>query len=203
MSRRTGSLTLGTILRIGILDSGLAPSSVPIEACRSFIGEDGSLDDETGHATACLRALDASLAFYGVAVQQIRLVLARTLGSRPEATDVEDISRALRWLVEMRVNVIAIPLSVSVDADPLRLATSLAVSRGILVVAAAGIRECRVAFPAAYEGVIAVQANPGRQGDRYVETESVRDDSRAVMCHVARSLPRLLAHVRVRDSTRL
>ncbi len=176
---------LPRLWKIGVLDSGIAPSAVLLSASRSFLPNDQSMTDELGHATLCLRALDGALGMYGVPHSSVRLFCAKVLSGVPETDSTRNVSRGLLWLAMMGVDVIAAPLSVAYDCPWIRRAVHYATSRGVRIVAAAGAKHAPPVFPAAYEGVIAVQGYDGASQDPKVHREVACDDSRAVMYYVA------------------
>ena len=176
---------LPRLWKIGVLDSGIAPSAVLLSASRSFLPNDHNTTDELGHATICLRALDGALGMYGVPHARVRLFCAKVLSSVPDTDSTRSVSRGLLWLAMMGVDVIAAPLSVAYDCPWIRRAVHYATSRGVRIVAAAGVRQAQLAFPAAYPGVIAVQGYDGASQDPKVHRELACDDSRAVMYYIA------------------
>lgn len=64
-------------MEVGVLDSGVAPTGVPIEASLSLITGDDSVEDYLGHAASCLRALDAALAMQGINPSSVRPFCAK------------------------------------------------------------------------------------------------------------------------------
>jgi hypothetical protein len=171
--------------RLGVLDSGLAPTALVVEASRSFVPGDSRVDDTLGHAASCLRALDAALALHGACRHCVRLVCAKVLSPRADAVEPRDVARGLAWLNACDVHLVAAPLSITAPCPALRWASFRAVARGRLVVAAAGRRCATLAFPAAFPGVIAVQGSSGPYPKPDALIEPASDDSRAVMYRVA------------------
>jgi hypothetical protein len=95
------------------------------------------------------------------------------------------VTRGLLWLRALGADLIAAPLAIIEDHYHLRQAVIRYLQQGGVLIAAAGRTHSRVAFPARYPGVIAVQGHGGPYPKLGVATEPAQDDSRAVMYYMA------------------
>jgi hypothetical protein len=145
----------GRASAIGIIDGGVAghPSlSSPVEQ-RGFVR---GAPSPNAHATA-VASLAAGAGPVNGAAPRAPLLVADVFGRDPAGGNALAIARALGWMAERRVPVVAV--SLVGPANPL-LARAVAQSRGrgIHIVAAVGNDgpAAPPAFPASYPGVIAV-----------------------------------------------
>ncbi len=151
----------GRGVRIAVIDSGIAPlAALPgLEAGRDYTGE-GSTEDELGHGTfiaGIIGSSDPSGAFRGVA-PEASLVPLRCFSSKSGELD-SVVSAIYDAVDEFDCNVISLSFGQKQDAPELRAAVAYALAEGVTVVAAAGNSGGEDAYyPAAYEGVIVVNA---------------------------------------------
>ena len=150
----------GTGPAIGIIDGGVAahPSLTgPIEQ-RGF-ARGAPAPSEHGTAVASLAAGRGRI---GGAAPGARLVVADVYGRDPAGGNALALARALGWMAERRVPVVAVSL-VGPNNALVERAVAQARARGIHVVAAVGNDgpAAPPAFPASYPGVIAVTGVDG------------------------------------------
>lgn len=146
---------------IGIIDGGVAahPSLRGAVRQRGFVA---GAPRPSGHGTA-IASLIAGQGPVRGAAPGARLVVADIFGTDPAGGNALALARALGWMVEQRVPVVAVSLVGS--ANPLvQRAIQQARARGTWVVAAVGNDGSAAppSFPASYPGVIAVTGVDGR-----------------------------------------
>lgn len=155
------SLTRGAGVKVAVIDSGLDYKHPQIRFS-SFVDVTGTgYRDCVGHGTAIAGIVGGrpypGVPFHGVAPEAEIVVIKQSEQERGKISDlVEGINRA----VERDVDVINVSMK-AVDHPELRAAVEAALAADIVVVAAAGnIAEGdgpqTPAYPAAYEGVLAV-----------------------------------------------
>ena len=134
-------------IAVGMID-GAPDQSIAVEKVRGFSLGAGRASDH-GSAVASL------LGSAGVS----RIMVADVYGSDPAGGNATAIARALAWLVGEEADVITVSL-VGPDNSLLARAFSAARQRGVIVVAAVGNDgpAAPPAFPASYDGVVAVTA---------------------------------------------
>jgi hypothetical protein len=151
----------GSAPAIGIIDGGVAAHATlggAIEQ-RGFVR---GAPAPSGHGTAIASLLAGRGAVRGAA-PGARLVVADIYGRDPAGGNSMALARALGWMAERRVPVVAV--SLVGPANPLvQRAVAAALARGVHVVAAVGNDgpAAPPAFPASYPGVIAVTGVDGR-----------------------------------------
>ena len=128
----------------------------PTSVCRGT----GVLD-ENGHGThvaGIIAAKNDGLGVTGVA-PSVEILPLRVLDANGEGW-LADIAAAIDYAVNNGANVINLSLGGTADRSVIRLAVERAISRGVVVVAAAGNDgvSASASYPAAYPGVIAVAA---------------------------------------------
>lgn len=151
------ALSDGSGVRIGLLDSGLhfahpLFAGASIDA-RDFTGS-GGLGSTSRHGTVSAAMLVADGWYRGL-LPRAELFFAKVLGGRDPAAAV---SRALAWLCEREVDVVAMPFGSRRPAGDVSRAVRRAVDRGTVLLAAAGHENGPPAFPATLPGVRAVGA---------------------------------------------
>ncbi|MFG3697724.1 type VII secretion-associated serine protease mycosin [Micromonospora sp. NPDC047620] len=164
-------LSRGAGVTVAVIDSGVSASH-PVLQGQVKVGQDfNGLSqqqgrcDLAGHGTIIAGIIagreDTGGPFTGVAPQAKILpirVLQDTKTTRDEDLP-EQIAEAIEYAVRNGADVINLSL-VTLDTERLKSAVDYALGEGVVVVAAAGNRQenqqDRDAFPAAYEGVIAV-----------------------------------------------
>lgn len=166
MAPRTG----GPVLRMGVVDTGLAPQAMQPALLNGSnvrmrnLLEPLDIPAATAHGEAVLQLI-ASVekpSGFGGAAPPLELFWAaamRELGGRP-VTSTLTLARALDWLVAQRVALINLSLGGAGDAV-LRDIVARVLAKDIAIVAAAGndpSPEAAPVYPAAYPGVWSVTA---------------------------------------------
>ncbi|MBT8764976.1 subtilisin-like serine protease QhpE [Metapseudomonas boanensis] len=141
-------------LRVGIIDSGYAPSQANqvLAARRFWLSEDGladgeALPDALGHGSAILDTLTRQAG-------PLELYVAQVFGDRWQTSPLQ-IAGALHWLIEQDVALVNLSLGLRNDRPVLREACALAQVAGILLCASSPAQGEPV-YPASYPGVIRV-----------------------------------------------
>lgn len=120
-------------------------------------------EDYTGHGTAIASILVASYDNVYSNVKgvnpNIELYSARVLDENNEAP-LSRVLEGIYWAIDKNVNIISISFGSEEYSESLKMAIDDAVSRGILVIAAAGNNgvDGAVEYPAAFENVVSVGA---------------------------------------------
>lgn len=146
---------------IGLIDGGVAAHP----ALRGAIRQQGfaaGAPRASSHGTA-VASLIAGQGMVRGAAPGAPLLVADIFGADPAGGNAFALVRALAWLAQQRVRVVAV--SLVGPANPLvQRAVAAARARGMLIVAAVGNdgRAAPPAYPASYPGVIAVTAVDGR-----------------------------------------
>ncbi len=147
-------------IKIAVIDSGINFSTdLPVAVRKNFIPEDEPnvlYEDPSGHGTAIagiIAALDNDEGITGIN-PDVELYSARVLDENLEAP-AGWIAEAIDWAVEQDVDIINMSFGITKNVKELEEAVERATETGILLVAAAGNEET-VAYPAAYDEVIAV-----------------------------------------------
>lgn len=130
------------MVRLGLIDSGLAPELVAAGACSLGPGP-----DRHGHGSAVSRILATRVAPHA-------LIGVPVFDERGVTTPVA-VAQALAGLVEQGAGLVLMALGVAQDRDVLRSACAHAVGHGVVLVASAPARG-GACFPAAYPGVLSV-----------------------------------------------
>lgn len=136
---------------VGIIDGGVLPGA--------HIAAQASFASGGPHPNAHAQAIASLLAGAGTA----RTYVADVYGTDPAGGNALAIARALGWMAGQHVPVVSISL-VGPSNPLLARAVAAAQSRGMIVTAAVGNDGAAAppAFPASYEGVIAVTGVDGR-----------------------------------------
>lgn len=160
---------LGTGVKIAILDTGIdythpelssafrAGTSFVQDLAGGIINPDGL--DDNGHGTHVAGIIAAAINQSGTlgVAPQAGLFAAKVLGG--DGFGLESwIVEGVNWAIEQDVDIINLSLALTSGSPALEAASQAAWDAGILLVAAAGNSGGAVAFPAAYETVIAVGA---------------------------------------------
>lgn len=138
--------------RVGMID-GAPASSISVTARRGFAEGSGVASDHGSAVASLLRSAGAT-----------RILAADVYGTDPAGGNALAIARALGWLAEEGARVVTISL-VGPDNPVLARAVGAARQRGIVVVAAVGNDgpAAPPAYPASYNGVVAVTAVDRRE----------------------------------------
>lgn len=184
---RVWPITRGGAVIVAVIDSGVSDQH-PILASRLVPGKDfvdpsgDGTCDEDGHGTMIAGIIagapSQSSGFHGVA-PSARIMPIRVLLDRERTTDEEDplrIAEAIRYAADNGAEVINLSLTTQ-PVPELEAAVNYALDKDVVLVAAAGNeggsgQDVR-AYPAAYDGVIAV-AGVDQNGD-HVATSTQGD----------------------------
>jgi len=152
--------TADEVIKVAIIDSGINFSTdLNVVERKNFIPDDECLvlyEDISGHGTAVagiIGALDNEEGITGIN-PGVELYSARVLDDKLEAP-VERIVEAIDWAIEQDVDIINMSFGIEKNVAKLETAIERAAEAGILLVAASGDGD-KVAYPAAYDEVIAV-----------------------------------------------
>jgi type VII secretion-associated serine protease mycosin len=169
---RVAPLATGAGVRVAVLDSGV-DGAVPqlaghVDAGTRVTGGTGRGDtDCAGHGTQVAGIIAAQRStgtgFHGVApgARIVPVQLADQLPGPTATVDPQVLARAVNAAVDQGADVIAVPVVSYQDGAALRSAVARALSRGAVVVAAAGDGAGDgdpTPYPAAYDGVVGVGA---------------------------------------------
>lgn len=151
----------GDGVRIALIDTGVDArhpdfkGSVVAGADFSREGPGDGLTDTDGHGTSMASLIAGSGQIRGVAPNATVVSIRASNGTSSSATS---IGQAVSWAVDHDISVISISSAHDADDLVLQQAVQAAVAEDIVVVAGVGNtpRSSRVAYPAAYPGVVAV-----------------------------------------------
>jgi subtilisin family serine protease len=144
------------VIRVGLLDTGIAPAFAgSIVAARAF-GPAGA-EDDTGHGTTVARIVLHH-------APQAQLLCAQAFGSgrRAEPAAVAD---ALRWLILEGARLVNLSLGLAHDRAVLRAAVADALAAGLILIASTPARGAPV-YPAAYPDVLRVTGDARCEPDQ-------------------------------------
>lgn len=158
------SRTRGKQRRIAIVDSGADLGHVDLRnkavAQYDFHNDNSTVEDPNGHGTHVAGIVAANTGNgFGVAggCPGCRLVIAKALDKDLVGYD-SDIATAIRWSADRGAKAINLSLGGTGEKSILSDAVNYAMSKGALVVAAAGNGGPGPIYPAAYRNVMAVAA---------------------------------------------
>ena len=142
--------------KVGVIDSGCAPTQALVAARRFWLDEgvlcEGELHpDRLGHGSAVLASLQAEAG-------ALPLVLAQVF-SEHGSTSALQVAAALFWLAEQGVTLINLSLGLPQDRAVLRQACAEVQQAGVLLCASSPAQGSAV-YPAAYPGLSASLAMP-------------------------------------------
>lgn len=154
----------GAGVRVAVLDTGVDRRHPQLAAAllpgRDFVdGGDGRVDC-TGHGTGVAGLIaarrDAAVGFAGVA-PQAQILPVRVMERIEDDVNPSTVGAGVDWAVANGARVVVMAFTLAFDSPALRAAVARAIARDVVVVAAAGEGDDGT-FPAAYEGVIGVNA---------------------------------------------
>lgn len=159
-------VTTGTGVTVAVLDTGVRRSLTDLSGTRfragvDLVDGDGDPDDEQGHGTHVTgtiaqttnNGIGVSGVAHGATIMPVRVLDARGAG------DDYTVARGIEYAVANGADVINLSLGSPTSSLLLYEAVQLAASSGVTIVAAVGNEGVdRIAFPAAYEEVLAVGA---------------------------------------------
>ena len=139
-------------VKVGVIDSGCAPTQALVAARRFWLDEgvlcEGLLQpDRLGHGSAVLASLQAEAG-------ALPLLLAQVF-SEHGSTSALQVAAALFWLAEQGVTLINLSLGLQQDRAVLRQACAEVQRAGVLLCASSPAQGSAV-YPAAYPGVIRI-----------------------------------------------
>ena len=167
-------------VRVAIIDSGINYSSdIEVALRKNFIEDDECnvlYEDMSGHGTAIaglIAAMDNEEGITGIN-PRVEIYSARVLDDKLEAP-IDRIVAAIDWAIEQKCDILNMSFGIPENVSELEQAIERADAAGILMIAAVGNGE-KVAYPAAYDEVIAVGAvgaegNPSANSATGVELE--------------------------------
>lgn len=149
----------GNGVKIAILDTGIGPhQDIPVYGGYDFVNNDTDPSDDNGHGThvaGTAAALFNSFGVVGVAPQAN--IYSVKIMDRNGTGYINWTIQGIQWAVNNGMQIISMSWNAS-NSPSLRNALDAAYNRGLLLVAAAGNSNNEVAYPAAYDSVIAVAA---------------------------------------------
>lgn len=167
VSGETATLPVKEKVKVAILDSGVDYlDNIEVKERINLIDDieiSPLFEDYTGHGTAIASILVASYDNVYSNVKgvnpNIELYSARVLDENNEAP-LSRVLKGIYWAIDKDVNIISISFGSEEYSESLKMAIDDAVSRGILVIAAAGNNgvDGAVEYPAAFENVVSVGA---------------------------------------------
>ena len=144
---------------VAVLDSGVSqhPDITLVPGGYDFIDEDDTPDDENGHGTRMAGVIGGSGGMVGVA-PRTAIFPVRVLNKDGRGS-TSSVTRGIAYAIEHGAQIINMSLAGKGYSQAMEEAVSLAIARGVIVVAAAGNASDTLPwYPAAYQGVIAVTA---------------------------------------------
>ncbi|MCA1964014.1 MAG: S8 family serine peptidase [Prosthecobacter sp.] len=148
----------GAGIKVAVLDTGITehPSLAGVKITHKDLVQDRQPYD--GHGTAMATLIAGRDAGNGGVAPASELMDYRVADATGVA-NVGLVAQGILQAVDAGARIINISLGTSADSRMLRDAVAYAISRGVVVVAAAGNEQAtRLAYPAGYEGVISVAA---------------------------------------------
>ncbi len=148
-------------VKVAIIDSGVNYSSdINVVVRKNFIEDECNIlyEDVSGHGTAVaglIAAMDNGEGITGIN-SGVEIYSARVLDDNLEAP-VDRIVAAINWAIEQECDIINMSFGIQENVFELEQAIERADAAGILMIAAVGSGD-KIAFPAAYDEVIAVGA---------------------------------------------
>jgi thermitase len=165
---RAWSQTLGSGVKVAVIDSGIDPSNPDLAgkviASQNFTSS-ATTDDESGHGTHVAGVIAADfnngIGIAGVAPRaQLLNVKVLAVDASGQTTGTCDgVASGIVWATNNGANVLNMSLGSPSPCDAIKLAIDYAVTRGALVVAAAGNDASTApSYPAGYGNVLSVAA---------------------------------------------
>jgi len=162
----------GAPVLVAVVDTGVAADH-PALAGRvvsgwNFVAGDTDTSDDNGHGTAVAGIVTAAEASSGIpnACAQCRILAVKALAANGTA-DWDTVSAAVKWAADHGANVINLSLGSAHVPGSIADAVSYALSKGVIVVAAAGNEgQDEAYYPADFPGVVSVAGIDG-SGYRY------------------------------------
>lgn len=162
--------TTGSGVKVAVIDTGVKSShsdlSANVLSGADFVNPGTSANDENGHGTHVAGIIAAvannKRGIAGLA-PKAKILPVRVLGRDGSGTS-DNVARGIIYAADNGARVINLSLGSTQQSTAMRSAVAYAISKNVLVVAAAGNRGCPFLFgapteyPAAYPGVVGVGA---------------------------------------------
>lgn len=149
----------GKGIKIAVIDSGFAKhKDLKLAGGKSFISGKNYTEDNFGHGTivvGIINALKNGKGIAGIAPN------AKVYGLKVfdgKYAKLDDILKALNWSIKNNMDIVNMSFGLYDDDPTLKAAIKKVSKKGILMVAASGNDKREIAFPAAYDEVIAVSS---------------------------------------------
>jgi hypothetical protein len=155
--------TKGEGIKVGIIDTGIDYNHKNLKERfdktnmgYDFVNQNKKPMDENGHGT---HVAGITAGFETGVAPKSTLYALRVLDRNGSGSEI-DVLMALEWAIDNGMDVVNMSLGFTVNSKPLEEACTAAVSRGVLVCAAAGNDPLEPCFPGDYDvqGVISVAA---------------------------------------------
>jgi hypothetical protein len=153
-------------LRVGIIDSDISHSSLPLRAVKKFCATSTSGEQALHGARIAELFNDANVALEICAAQ----VFDQRLSCSPG-----QVAEAIHWLIEQDVRLINMSFGLRADRSVLRQACAAALDAGICLVAASPAQGDPV-YPAAYPGVLRATGDARCHPEQIVWLDSAQAD---------------------------
>lgn len=193
--------TFGNNVRVGIIDSGLAPCHPDIDYSRVITGyncADDNTDttDTIGHGTKVAGIIAAEInnneGLCGIA-DKVTIVPFKIFNAEGGTNDLIIADAIIRAVDDFGCDVINLSLSSPEKSDLLEMVIDYVLSKGCIVIASAGNNDTpndmgnHLRYPAAQPGVIAVGSTDNNEQNS-VSARSVKNDS-VFICAPAGGIP--------------
>lgn len=160
--------TMGEGIKVGVIDTGVDTDHDDlknrIKDIANFTDKREIMTDENGHGTHVAGIIAAEQNGFGVVgvAPKCDLYVAKAFDERGVSTD-ESVCKALKWMIEKKVDVINMSYSSNKRDDNERNLLNTCTEKNIILCAAAGNsgaqeNENTISYPAKYNNVIAVTA---------------------------------------------
>lgn len=168
----------GEGIKVAVADTGIdwTHEDLNISGGASFVNGISSYRDDHGHGThvaGTIAALDNEVGSIGVA-PKVSLYSLKVLNSNASG-DISSLISAVEWAMSQKINILNMSLEFYTHSKSLERVLNKALSSGMLLIAAAGNRGTNtIAYPAAYQSVIAVGSVDAL--NRHVTTSNTGSD---------------------------
>ena len=150
---------------IAVIDSGVAnhPDLPPLLAGYSAVAGLSPNNDTSGHGTNVAGTIGAvgNNGIGGAGINWNAQIMPVKVDTATETLTVANIAKGIIWAADNGARVLNISLGTTADSATLKNAIDYAVTKGCVVVAAAGNNGGEVMYPARYSNVIGVGASSG------------------------------------------
>lgn len=167
---RMWPITKGQGIKIGVIDTGIDVDHPALKAnikdgiYTAAMGAESldSIQDSVGHGTHVAGLIAANGPIYGIA-PEAHLYVVKAFRNNGQ-TSIKNIIKGVAWCIEKKVDIISMSLGAQVNDPQLHNAIKTAISKGIIVTAAAGNdakgnrNKISIDYPASYRETLAVGA---------------------------------------------